>query len=87
MGNRPFLLHSPGIKSSEVEMAEGNQTASYELLTELTQSAIAQALERHRRLGQSIAVWRDGKVVILEADQIPLPQLDPRVDGSRRVEP
>lgn len=32
---------------------------------------IAQALERHRQLGQSIAVWQDGKVVILEADQIP----------------
>ena len=51
MGNRPFLLYSPGIKSSEVEMAEGNQTASYELLAELTQLAIAQALDRHRRLG------------------------------------
>lgn len=35
--------------------------------------AIAQALERHRRLGQSIAVWKEGKVVILEADQIPSP--------------
>lgn len=33
--------------------------------------AIAQALERHRKLGESIAIWRDGKVVILEADQIP----------------
>ena len=35
--------------------------------------AIAEALERHRRLGQSIAIWQDGKVVILEADQIPSP--------------
>jgi hypothetical protein len=68
-------------------MAEGKQTASYELLTELTQSAIAQALDRHRRLGQSIAVWRDGKVVILAVDQIPPPQLEPGVDSSRRVEP
>lgn len=32
---------------------------------------VAQALKRHQRLGQSIAVWQDGKVVILEADQIP----------------
>ena len=68
-------------------MAEGNQTASYELLAELTQSAIAQALDHHRILGQSIAVWRDGKVVILAADQISLPQLEPEVNSSRRVEP
>ena len=33
--------------------------------------AIAQALERHRKLGESIAIWRDGKVVILTAEQIP----------------
>ncbi|MBV9387367.1 MAG: hypothetical protein JOZ78_13170 [Chroococcidiopsidaceae cyanobacterium CP_BM_ER_R8_30] len=35
------------------------------------QEAIAKALERHRRLGESIAVWRDGKVVVLSAEQIP----------------
>ncbi len=33
-------------------------------------AAIAKAIERHRRLGESIAIWRDGKVVILSADQI-----------------
>ena len=35
------------------------------------ESAIAQALERHRKLGESIAVWRDGRVVTLTADRIP----------------
>jgi hypothetical protein len=35
------------------------------------QESIAQAIERHRKLGESIAVWRDGKVVVLTADQIP----------------
>ncbi|HEY9625078.1 MAG TPA: hypothetical protein V6C78_32425 [Crinalium sp.] len=54
-------------------MAESKPTTSYETLTELTKSAVAQALDRHRRLGQSIAVWQDGKVVILAPDQIPLP--------------
>ncbi|MGR3274621.1 hypothetical protein ACSYAD_05855 [Acaryochloris marina NIES-2412] len=33
--------------------------------------AIAQALDRHRKLGESIAVWQDGKIVTLTADQIP----------------
>jgi hypothetical protein len=34
-------------------------------------SAVAAAIERHRKLGESIAVWQDGKVVILTADRIP----------------
>jgi len=29
------------------------------------------ALRRHKLLGESIAVWQDGKAVILTADQIP----------------
>ena len=32
--------------------------------------AIAQAIEKHRKLGQSISIWRDGKVVTLTAEQI-----------------
>ena len=34
------------------------------------QDAVAQAIERHRRLGQSIAVMRDDQVVILTAEEI-----------------
>ncbi|MFM9266579.1 hypothetical protein [Tychonema sp. BBK16] len=33
--------------------------------------AIASAIEKHRKLGQSISIWQDGKVVTLSADQIP----------------
>jgi hypothetical protein len=33
--------------------------------------AVAQALDRHRRLGESIAVWQDNQVVILPSEQIP----------------
>jgi len=40
-------------------------------INEGVKAAIAKAIERHRRLGESIAIWRDGKVVILTADQIP----------------
>ena len=36
--------------------------------------AIAEAIERHRRLGESISIVKDGQVVTLTADQIP-PQL------------
>jgi hypothetical protein len=34
-------------------------------------AAIAQAIKKHRQLGQSISIWRDGKVVTLTAEQIP----------------
>jgi uncharacterized protein (DUF2249 family) len=34
-------------------------------------AAIAEAIERHRRLGESISLLKDGKIVTLTADQIP----------------
>lgn len=40
-------------------------------ITPAIQDAIAKALDRHRKLGESIAIWRDGKVVILRGDEIP----------------
>jgi hypothetical protein len=33
--------------------------------------AIFQALERHRKLGESISIMQDGKIVTLTAEQIP----------------
>jgi hypothetical protein len=42
-----------------------------ERITAGGQWAIAQAIERHRKLGEAIAVLQDGKVVVLTADQIP----------------
>ena len=36
---------------------------------------IRDALLRHKRLGESIAVWRDGKVVIVPAEEIVVPEL------------
>jgi hypothetical protein len=33
-------------------------------------AAIAAAIERHRKLGQSISIMQDGKVVTLTADEI-----------------
>ena len=35
------------------------------------QLAIAKAIERHRKLGESISIWQDGQVVTLTAEQIP----------------
>lgn len=62
-------------------MIKDDLTIRRQIILEGVKEAIAQALERHRRLGQSIAVWRDGKVVILEADQIP-PQTESQSDQT-----
>jgi len=32
--------------------------------------AVEEALARHKRLGQSIVVWQDGKVATLEPEEI-----------------
>lgn len=34
--------------------------------------AVRQALLEHKRAGNSVAAWEDGKVVIIEADDIPV---------------
>lgn len=52
-------------------MTEDKIQSKHQKIRAGVKAAIAQALERHRKLGESIAVWRDGKVVVLTADQIP----------------
>jgi hypothetical protein len=39
--------------------------------------AVREAIRRHKRLGEPIAVWRDGQVVVLAAEDIPEPPADP----------
>ena len=41
------------------------------LLDELVKTAVANAIEEHRRMGRSIVVWRDGKVVTIPPEEIP----------------
>lgn len=41
-------------------------------IEEIFRKAVREALLRHKKLGQSVAVWRDGEVVVLSADEIPV---------------
>jgi hypothetical protein len=43
----------------------------------------AKAIERHRRLGESISIWQDGQVVTLTAEQIP--PLDSTVSHCEKI--
>jgi hypothetical protein len=40
------------------------------ILFEMSQ-AVREALGQHRRNGNAVAVWRDGRVELIPADQIP----------------
>lgn len=39
-------------------------------------AAVAQAIERHRRLGESISFMKNGEIVTLTAEEIPQIQVD-----------
>lgn len=45
--------------------------------------AVANAIARHKLLGESIAIWKDGKVVIIPADEIKLPSNENSSDGKK----
>ncbi len=53
---------------------------------EALRKAVAEAIAEHRRNGVPIAVWRDGKVVRIPAEQIEVrePQVEYRVSRKRR---
>lgn len=52
-------------------MTEPTLTELHQKIDAGVRAAIAEAIERHRRLGQSISILKDGQIVTLTADQIP----------------
>jgi len=53
---------------------------------EAIRRAVAEAIAEHRRNGVSIAIWRNGRVVRIPADQIEVrePQIEYTVSLKRR---
>ena len=49
-------------------------------INEALKRGVREALRRHKRLGESIAVWEDGKVVTIPSEQIDV--LEEEVDES-----
>lgn len=45
-------------------------------MQKLIGKAVWQAVIRHKKLGESVAVWQDGRVVVLSAEDIPIPKDD-----------
>lgn len=51
-----------------------------EVVTRGLALGVRDALIRHKKLGESIAVWQDGKVVIIPPEEIVIPPLDDEPD-------
>ncbi|MEH2327158.1 MAG: hypothetical protein V7K32_27075 [Nostoc sp.] len=61
---------------SGIELQPGNKaqislTEIHQKIDAGVKAAVAKAIERHRRLGESISIWQDGQVMTLTAEQIP----------------
>jgi len=53
------------------QTAESERKSQREAFEQVARAAVAEAIERHRRLGESIVIWRDGQIVTLTGDEIP----------------
>jgi hypothetical protein len=60
-------------KNGKVDIARVFATPG--LVDAAMKRGVREALRRHKLLGESIAVWRDGKVVIVPPEEIELPEL------------
>ena len=60
--------------SSETKLAE--RAAEDELIQRALRRAVREALLGHKQAGNPIAVWRDGRVVWLAPDEIPIEDED-----------
>lgn len=68
--------HSPANGSSAVDLSIFDDTHR---ITRAFDEAVRDALLEHKRLGNPVAIWRDGKVVILPPEEIPESGLDEEV--------
>jgi hypothetical protein len=54
-----------------------------DLVEQALHKAVVQAMIRHKRLGNPIVVWRDGKVVWIPAEEIMIPDAQTDSGTSR----
>lgn len=55
-----------------------------ELVVAALRRAVRAALLEHKRAGNPVASWKDGKVVIIPAEEIQVEETPPDSDGSRK---
>ncbi len=52
-------------------------------MQKLIGKAVWEAVIRHKKLGESVAVWQDGRVVVLSAEDILIPEDIPTPKDDR----
>lgn len=65
------MTPTPSDKLQPAQMNEPTLTELHQKIDVGVREAIAEAIERHRRLGESISILKDGQLITLTADQIP----------------
>lgn len=80
---------------ADYRMSDTRNLSSKEEPTELSskgqqgitaaREAVARAIERHRRLGESIVIWRDGQIVIVPPEEIPPRELNDLSSGKSQI--
>ena len=58
--------------TARTELPDDLFIAYGEEIEQLLRQAVRQALQLHKRVGNPVAGWRDGKVVIIPAEEIPV---------------
>lgn len=66
-------------------MTEAELNALYSKIHTEAKAAVSQALERHRKLGEPIAIWQEGEVVVLSAQEIPQIQQDNQAEEGNHA--
>ena len=66
-------MKESGKNSSSGGPDETRRRSESERIIAAVKKATAEAVRMHKRLGNPIAVWREGKVVIVPPDEIPDP--------------
>ena len=67
---KPRLEQPPVVVRDDAEIARLRKVFDPEDIVAGINRAVAAALRRHKERGESIVIWRDGKIVTLTADEI-----------------
>ncbi|WP_013320672.1 hypothetical protein [Gloeothece verrucosa] len=65
------MTSTPSEPLPQTDMSEPTLTQLHQIIDAGVRVAIAEAIERHRKLGESISILKDGKIVTLTGDEIP----------------
>ncbi|MEW6208567.1 MAG: hypothetical protein AB1631_09385 [Acidobacteriota bacterium] len=63
--------------SMKLELTEDMFIKNADIIVKIVRRAVRHALLDHKRAGNPVAVWKDGRVVLLQPDEIPVDENDP----------